>query len=149
MGWLNFTNAPPKNLFGAVTWIKPASGAHTFYPSGFTNSPVPVIGSEFDLPPTPFLNLTTADLTFMGGNLRTPLDFTNVAVFATNAVNLGPSPTNKLAVTFFPSNGTVSITFRPTGATADTTASGAVLQNQTNAAGWFKGTNQTGTFLLR
>jgi hypothetical protein len=149
MGWLNFTNAPPKDLFGSVTWIKPATGARTFYPQGFTNSLIPIAGSEFDLPPTPFLNLTTADLTLTDGNLRSSLDFTNVAVFATNAINLGPSPTNKLAITFFPSNGTMSVTFRPTGATADTMASGAVLQDETNAAGWFKGTNQTGTFLLR
>jgi hypothetical protein len=46
-------------------------------------------------------------------------------------------------------NGTLTVTFRPTGAHANTVGKGVILQNVTNAAGWFPGANQSGYFQLK
>jgi hypothetical protein len=45
----------------------------------------------------------------------------------------------------------MTLTFRPTGANANITAHGVVLQNDptTNSAGWFLGSGQSGFFLLQ
>jgi hypothetical protein len=44
----------------------------------------------------------------------------------------------------------MSLTFRPTGGRADVAAEGVVLQGMaTNGAGWFLGTNESGSFLLQ
>jgi hypothetical protein len=43
----------------------------------------------------------------------------------------------------------MTLTFRPTGAKVSITAQGVLLQSDTNAAGWFQGTNESGFFLLQ
>jgi hypothetical protein len=105
----------------------------------------------------PILNLTNATLLLTNGNLaHGDLIYTNIGTNAgshntlTNleAGNTNLSPTNHLLIAINTNNGLVTITFRETGLRTNTTAHGAVLQNQTNAAGYFLGTNQTGTFIL-
>jgi hypothetical protein len=159
-GWLTFTNVPPQTIFGALNWIKPPTAAKTLYPAGFTNS-IEVLGSPY-LPPAtgkPVLNLANGvgTLTLADGNLAVqPLVF-NVAISNAALVSVGGpgAPTNYLSVASTPATGVMTVTFRPTGARANSVAQGVVLQNQvsqpnpTNAAGWFKGTNQTGSFLLQ
>jgi hypothetical protein len=160
IGWLAFTNAPSQTVSGPLSWIKPATAANPLYPGGFTNI-IETLGSPY-LPPaggSPVLNLDNGagTLTVTDGNAQ-PLVF-NVAFSNSTLVKVSspgsPVPTNKLSVAFTPATGVMTATFRLTGARADTVAQGVILQNQgsqpggTNAAGWFKGTNQTGSFLLQ
>ena len=65
-----------------------------------------------------------------------------------DAGNTNLSPTNHLVIAINTNNGLVTVTFQPTGVKTNTVAHGAVLQNQTNAAGYFLGTNQSGAFIL-
>jgi hypothetical protein len=150
MGWAAFSNPLPKTVSGVLNWIKPPTAVNTLYPQGFTNA-AHILGSEYAPPRAgaPALNLPDATLTLAGGDLAGgPLVFT-VGLASNNIItNLTGAPTNHLAVSIVPSTGAMTLTFRPTGAAADIVAQGAVLQNQTNAAGWFFGANQTGSFLL-
>ena len=70
-----------------------------------------------------------------------------------NKLTYTAPPTNQLIVTFTPASGTMTVSFRPTGAKANITAQGVLLQDaladpSLKAAGWFIGTNQTGYFIL-
>ena len=156
LGWIIFTNDPPQNVSADswVSWIKP-SVPGTLYPSGFTNlSLTGVLGSPFtNTPGAPVLDLTDATLVLSGGNLaRGALTFTNLNLTGNTLTNLAKGTsfgeTNYLVLAINTNNGLVTVTFQATGAKTNTTARGAVLQNQTNALGAFPGTNQTGSFIL-
>jgi hypothetical protein len=160
LGWICFTNEPPQNVSANswVSWIKP-SIPKTLYPSGFTNL-TGVLGSPYTNTAksgVPVLNLTNATLLLTNGDLTNNiLLYTNIGTnqFSRNTLtNLDAgdtnlSPTNHLLIAINTNNGVVTITFRETGAKTNTVAHGAVLQNQTHAAGYFLGTNQSGSFLL-
>ena len=160
LGWISFTNKPPQNVSAnsSVSWIKP-SVPGTLYPSGFTNQ-TGVLGSPYTntgKAGVPVLNLTRATLILTNGNLTGGfLIYTNIGTnlnsrnTLTNldAGNPHPSPTNRLVIAINTNNGLVTVTFQPTGAITNTVARGAVLQNQTNAAGYFLATNQSGAFIL-
>jgi hypothetical protein len=102
------------------------------------------------------LNLTNATLTLSSGNLTNGLlIFTNLGTNLSShnsLTNLDAGtkngPTNHLAIAINSNNGLVTLTFQPTGVKTNILAHGAVLQNQTNAAGYFIGTNQSGAFIL-
>jgi hypothetical protein len=105
----------------------------------------------------PVLNLTNATIILTNGNLTNGfLIYTNIGTnlasrnTLTNldAGNTNLSPTNHLVIAINTNNGLVTLTFQETGSKTNTTARGAVLQNQTNAQGAFLGTNQTGSFIL-
>jgi hypothetical protein len=97
------------------------------------------------------LTLSNATLTIGGANLTNTLVYTNVTLSGGKLSYSGAgNPTNQLSAAFTPSTGTMTLTFRPTGAKASVLAQGVVLQSSdTNAAGWFLGTNQSGYFLLQ
>jgi hypothetical protein len=104
----------------------------------------------------PVLNLTSATLLLTNGDLTNGfLIYTNIGTNLSShntltnldAGNKNLSPTNHLVIAINTNNGLVTVTFQETGAKTNT-AHGAVLQNQTNAAGYFLGTNQSGAFLL-
>ena len=105
----------------------------------------------------PVLNLTSATLLLTNGNLANGfLIYTNIGTNAlshntlTNldAGNTNLSPTNHLVIAINTNNGLVTVTFQPTGVKTNIVAHGAVLQNQTNAAGYFLGSDQGGAFIL-
>jgi hypothetical protein len=160
LGWIYFTNEPPQNIStnSWVNWIKP-SVPKTLYPSGFTNL-TGVIGSPYTnslKAGVPVLNLTSATLLLTNGNLANGfLIYTNIGTnhsshnTLTNldAGNTNLSPTNHLVIAINTNNGLVTVTFRPTGVKTNISAHGAVLQNQTSAAGYFLGTNESGAFIL-
>ena len=162
LGWIYFTNEPPQNLStnSWVSWIKPAI-PNTLYPFGFTNL-IGVLGSPYTNTAksgVPVLNLPNASLLLTNGDLTNGfLIYTNIGTNLTShntltnldAGNTNLSPTNHLAIAINTNNGVVTITFRETGAKTNTVAHGAVLQNQpqTNAAGYFLGTNESGSFIL-
>ncbi len=135
------------NSSGPVTWIKPPM--HTaFYSNGFTlNSPL--TGSAFVTPSNSvrLLNFTNGTLTLRGANL--PFDITNSVVLNSN---------NTVTVTG--TNGVVVILNKLTGALTGsrfldpvkrvlTPINGVILQNQNEARGYFRGTNQSGSVLLQ
>ncbi len=160
LGWIYITNEPSQNVStnSWVSWIKP-SVPNTLYPSGFTNL-TGVLGSPYTNTAkagVPVLNLTRATLLLTNGNLTNGyLIYTNIGTNLTShntltnldAGNPNLSPTNHLVIAINTNNGLVTVTFQKTGVGTNTIAHGAVLQNQTNAAGYFLGTNQTGAFLL-
>jgi hypothetical protein len=158
LGWIYFTNSPPQNIGtnSWVNWIKLTNSHTAFYPNGFTNLIVTGIeGSPYTntmLAGIPILDLTNGTLALSNGNLTNgALVFTNIGTNLAShnlLTNLGGTTTNHLTLSIATNTGVVTLTFRPTGAHADTTAFGVVLQNQTNALGAFVGTNQTGSFIL-
>jgi len=102
------------------------------------------------------LNLTSATLILTNGNLAngcliytnigTNLSSHNTLTNLAKGTNLGV--TNYLVLAVNTNNGLVTVTFQPTGVKTNIVAHGAVLQNRTNAQGYFLGTNQSGAFLL-
>jgi hypothetical protein len=147
LGWITFTNVPPQTLFGSLNWIKVAGASKTLYPGGFTNE-TPVVGSIYQ---PGGLTLTNGTLTLSGAAQATNLVYTNVTVSDGKLSFSGAdNPTNQLSAAFTASTGAMTLTFRPIGARANVTAHGVMLQmSDTNAAGWFLGTNESGYFLLQ
>jgi hypothetical protein len=143
-GWI-FPITPSNSFAGSAAWFR-TGPAGKLYPKGFTNA------------------LSTSGSAFAPGNRETPvLDVTNLAVVLsggglagalTNDVTLyngGRLLTNgggipRLTLSVNPSTGVLSGSFEDTGRTA--AIKGVVLQEQTNAAGFFLGTNAAGSFLL-
>ena len=105
----------------------------------------------------PVLNLTSATLLLTNGDLTNGfLIYTSIGTNASShnaltnldAGNTNLCPTNHLDIAINTNNGLVTVTFQPTGVKTNIVAHGAVLQNQTNAAGYFLGTNESGAFIL-
>jgi len=150
IGWLTFSNQPATALGGPLHWFRPAGKIPAVYQSGFTNLAVPVIGSAYHPADKPLLALTSGQVTLDGGNL--PFTITNQIALASNntiALPSAPENTNKLALTINKTTGAISGTFaNPSNPKQTVKVNGVLLQNQTNAAGYFLGTSQSGAFLL-
>jgi hypothetical protein len=134
-GWCCFTN----QTIGAspvLSWINETNSARTgMYRSGFTNEQTALIGesyvSTFTLP----ANLTG---NLAGGNLSTPVTITNLS-----------ENTNKLILKINKTTGVISGSFaNPTDPKETVKVNGVILAGQTNATGYFPGTNQSGSFTL-
>jgi hypothetical protein len=150
IGWVNLTNASALAPTNQLTWIKPATRSGAIYQGGFTNV-LTVEESPWESPlaKTPAIALTNGQLTI--SNASIVLTYTNVTVSNNNAVlNVGSGPTNTLTGTINPANGQFSLTFENNGKTKTTTkAVGAILQNQTNAGGYFITTTNAGIVTLQ
>jgi len=146
LGWVNFTN---QTLEGRVSWIKTAETAtNYFYPNGFTST-VELIGSAYHAPSNGvrILNMTSGTLVFSGGNLSGSIAW-GLNWASNNTINL--AGTSKPTVTLTPATGLIKGTFyHPQLGNLKTNFSGTVLQNQNYAAGYFLGTNQSGSILLQ
>ena len=145
ISWVNFTNQPDSDLLGLFNWFKQTQTAK-YYAAGFTNEAL-LIGSRFVPSATNnILGLSNALVSFLGGNLSA--DFTNaIAIDAKNKVtNLG---SNKLSLSLNKSSGTIKGSVTPPAGGKALSFSGAILQKQTNGAGFFLGTNQSGRVSLR
>jgi len=158
LGWIYFTNEPPETVStnSSFSWIKPAVPG-SLYPLGFTNQIAQGVPGSFYTNMTkagvPVLNLTDGTLVLSNGNLAGgTLTFINLNITNNSLTNLPGrtsfGPTNYLLLAIKTNNGVVTVNFQPTGSKTTNTAHGAVLQNQTNAAGYFLGTSQSGAFLL-
>jgi hypothetical protein len=146
LGWLTFTNAPPQTVNGVLNWIKQSGINKPLYPGGFTNQSA-VEGSGYQ---TGGLQLSNGTLTISNPAQGINLVYNNVTV-SENKLTYIPAgnPTNQLGATVNSTTGTMTLTFRPTGAKVSVTSQGVLLQSDTNAAGWFLGTNESGFFLLQ
>ena len=91
-------------------------------------------------------------LTLSNGGLSGALIYSNLSIMGNTLVitNATGNPTNHLSATINRNTGVVTLTFRRTGAAANTTAQGVLLQTgTTNAAGVFVAPKQSGYFLLQ
>jgi hypothetical protein len=152
LGWINMESGSPT---GDLTWIKPASRATAFYTNGFTNV-VGVQGSRWTnpLPNTAAIDLPSGQLVISNGTLPPNLTF-NVAVSNENnatldtLVKLTKLPTNSLSGSINRKTGLLTVTFGYGVKATTTTGTGAVLQNVTNAAGFFLGKTNAGSIILQ
>jgi hypothetical protein len=147
LGWISLESGSPA---GNLTWIKKASRSSTLYSNGFTNLAF-AQGSPWTnpLPNTAAIDLPSGQLALSGGNLLSNLTF-SISVTNNNAlVQLTNTPTNSLTGSINPKTGLLKITFGNGVGPATTAGTGAVLQNATNAGGFFLGKTNAGSIFLQ
>ena len=145
VSWVNFSDEETTDFSGLFNWFKQAHTAK-YYGGGFTNEAT-ILGSKFTPPKTTnqMLFLTNAVVGFTNGNL--------VADFA-NEVTLDPKgkvtnqDANNLSFSINSGNGLVSGSVTPPAGGKPFAFKGAILQKGTNAAGFFLGTNASGSVRL-
>ena len=120
------------------------------FQSGFTNLAMAVAGSAYNPTDKPLLALTNGQVTLEGGNL--PFSITNQIILASNntiTLTSAAQNTNKLVLTITKTTGAISGSFaNPSDPKRPIKVNSVGLQNQTNAVGYFLGTNQSGSLLL-
>jgi hypothetical protein len=141
---------------GAITfatnanWINATNPArNALYRAGFTNEAVSVISSAYNPDSEPLLALTDGQVILDGGNV--PAITNQITLASNDAITLSAAAenTNKLALTINKSTGIIRGTFaNPSDPNQTVKVNGVLLQNETNAAGYFLGTNQSGAFML-
>ena len=147
LGWLSLESGSPS---GNLTWIKPASRATALYTNGFANQ-VLVQGSSWTNPSPNIaaIDLASGQLAISGGSLVTNLAF-NVAVSNNNALlRLPGGSTNSLIGSINPKTGLLTVKFGNGAGKSTRAGTGAVLQNLTNAAGFFLGETNVGSIILQ
>ena len=147
-GWITFTNLPGLSLEGSATWFRTNSSGKR-YPHGFTNE-MSITGSTFapGSSKTPVLGATNFQIILSGGNLPSPL--TNNATLALSGkfVTNGPGISKLRSCCRGSSTGILTGSFLDPVTGLPTPINGMVIQQQTNAAGYFLSTNATGLFQL-
>ena len=133
-GWNYFTNHTLTNST-ALSWINATNTAKkAVYRSGFTNQTATLSGMVYQSGQTlpTGLNLTLQDASLFGITITNLADNTNKLTLKTNAA------TGAISGSFAnPADPDQTIKFN-----------GVILQGQTNAQGYFLGTNHSGAFLL-
>jgi hypothetical protein len=116
------------------------------FPNGFTNLLLPSAGSLWTNPGVITLpSSSTLAISSAASNL---LDY-NVTIDAPDKLaNALSTPTNSLTGTINLNTGLLQITFGNGNGRATTRGYGAVLQNTTNAAGYFATKTNTGSIML-
>lgn len=146
-GWNLFTN---QTIVSApvLNWINETNSSRTaVYRSGFTNQGATLTGQRY-VPGGGLL-----------GNFAVTLEAGNLPFAITNGVTITSSDkvvtdsvddTNKLNLTINKATGVISGAFAtPSDPKQTIKVGGVVLQGQTNAQGYFLGTNQSGAFLMQ
>ncbi len=150
-GWnyFNFTNNTITNA-AALSWINETNSSRkAVYRSGFTNQDVTLAGGLYVSTNTLPTNLTAI---LKGGDL--PFAITNGVTLSTSdkiTLTNALDETNKLKLTISKSTGVISGSFaNPVEPRQTIKVNGVILQlqGQTNAQGYFLGTNQSGAFTL-
>jgi hypothetical protein len=150
--WNCFTNITNGGVFSPAnaSWINATNASKTAqYRAGFTNETAWIFGSAFNPTNEPLLGLSNGQVMLQGVNW--PFTITNQLTLASNnAITLtNAADTNKLALKINKTNGVISGAFaNPANSRQTLGISGVLLQNATNAQGYFIGTNQNGAFLL-
>jgi len=146
-GWNYFSNHSILNT-NPLSWINATNSSRTAsYRLGFTNQEATITGGIY-VPTNPLPSGLSAIL--LGSDLL--IAITNGVDFSagdkitlTNRLN----ETNKLTLTMTKSTGVISGSFaNPAKPTQTIRVNGVILQAQTNAQGYFLGTNQSGIFIL-
>jgi hypothetical protein len=134
-----------------ISWINPANSTQgAFYRSGFTNQQAVLTGSFYNPSNNPFPGLMNLHVTLVSVN--PPVFIAKPVTWASNNTITVPASagnTNGLVLTNAAKTGLISGSFvNPANAKQTIKVSGVVLQGRTSAAGYFPGTNQSGSFLL-
>jgi uncharacterized repeat protein (TIGR03803 family) len=150
LGWINLTNLQAAAPTNALTWIKQKQLYHSpaLYTNGFTNI-LSIQGAIWTAPPaeTPAISLTNGQLVISNTGLF--LNFTNVVVSDNKLTDLGGLPTNSLTGTINPKTGLLTLTFGNGKGRATDDAFGAILQDTTNAGGFFLTLTNAGSIYLQ
>jgi hypothetical protein len=146
IGWLDFTGDASEcvSTNSTLIWFNQA-GATTNYPNGFTNSAVPV-ASPYDSTLTSILGLESGTVVLTGGNLTAPI-ITTVTI-SDNVITVNPKAANGLNLNVSSATGEILGSFISLDNHTNYIES-VILQNTNVARGYFMGTNQGGSFLLR
>ena len=144
IGWAAVSNGV---LGGTLDWIKkPARSG--FYTNGFTNSLIVQGAVWTNRTPAPAIDLSGGQLNLMGGTLAEQISF-DVGVSAKNMLtNAAVLPTNYLSGTINPKTGLLTVTFGNGDGKARTVGKAAILQDTTNAAGFFLDKTNAGSVIL-
>ena len=141
-GWGYFTNHTITNV-GALSWINQMNSSRTaLYGAGFTNQAASLAGALYS---PSFVWPVQLIATLTGGNLSSGIT-EDVTLSASGKIN---ESTNKLVLSLQRATGVVSGSFaNPASPKEFINIHGILLQSQTNAQGYFLGTNASGIFTL-
>lgn len=144
-GWLNFTNGGMA-ADSVLSWINGTNAnKKAAYRAGFTNQAAAVLGSPYAATNKPLLAVTNGVATLEGGGLG---EIRNPVALALNGV-IRAGGTNKLRLSVNKTTGIISGTFaKPQNPRQTIAVAGALLQNETNAAGYFLEGEVSGSFTL-
>jgi hypothetical protein len=146
LGWI--TNSVETGLGGDVSWVKTGAAGGSYYRSGFTND-MTIDGSVYTAPATGAraLNLLSGTIVASGGSLTGP--FTNTFTLSTgNVVTLTSRANSMTNVVITSTNGFFTGSFTHPVTKLTSTFKGVILQNSTNAKGFFLSTNLSGSILI-
>jgi uncharacterized repeat protein (TIGR02543 family) len=151
LSWVDVSTnpAPAASMSGALSWIKPSQANATLYPDGF-DSTQDIAGSIYVAPGTnKVLDLDLGKLSVDGGNLLSP--FANDVALGSRNILTNLTPAQPLVLRFTLSTGLFKGTLKVTDGQVSRTLTlkGASLQHQNRGAGYFLGTNQSGTVHLQ
>jgi len=149
-GLLTFRSTASSDLDGALTWVKAPAPRDPFYPAGFT-AQMPGVGSRYAQPAAGlgFLDVApgAASAGFANGNLGAPMSVP-VAVNAADKATMATPGQPNLTLCVNPLSGAVTGSFIMPNGNLLRGVRGVVLQKQTGAFGYFRGTTQYGSFSL-
>jgi hypothetical protein len=134
-------------ITGTASWINETNSSKTaVYRSGFTNQGAKLTGGAYvpsnSLPGDFTVTLDGGDLPFI---ITNGVTVTSSDKVVTNSAD----DTNKLTLAINKNTGVISGGFaNPSNPKETIKVNGVILQRQTNAQGYFLGTNQSGLFLL-
>jgi hypothetical protein len=149
-GWCSFANHGVASA-PALSWINAGNASKTaVYRSGFTNDQALLSGSYYVSSAEPSLASTNLQVTLDSSNPPVPL-LKPVTLGAGGAITVSTNGDiiNGLTLKITPATGMISGSFKnPANSMQTISINGVLLQDSTNAAGYFLGTNQSGSFLL-
>jgi uncharacterized repeat protein (TIGR03803 family) len=148
LGWINVTNLQAATPSNALTWIKKPSASPALYTNGFTNI-LSSQGSLWTNPPAKASAISLTNGQLVISNIGLLLTFTNVFVGNNTLTNLSVLPTNSLTGSINPKTGLLTFTFDNGDGNAANRATGTILQNTTNAGGFFLTLTNAGSFNLQ
>ena len=157
-GWVTFpvSGEEPSEIDvldqDGLKWIKPVRPLDKFYPQGFTVTPG-LFGARYTPPlrGTNALNWTNGLAALLGGNVPESLAPLVIPVWlSNNVVRVSGTNTNNFSLTFTSANGLFSGLFKHPATGRPAAFKGAVIQARPShlGAGWFLGTNQSGSISL-
>ncbi len=141
ISWMTFTNEATSDLNGEFVWVKPADPSTAQYTAGFTSN-TKAVGSFYVAPTgtSKALALSTAFVSFTGGNLSTDITNTVTMNAGSQVVNLSP---NLLTLTISPLLGSFTGQVVEPGNGVVHPFSGVVLQKMNGGFGFLPGVTRS------
>jgi hypothetical protein len=148
LGWINLTNLQANAPTNTLAWIKPVSPSDELYTNGFDNI-LSTQGAAWTNPPVggEAIPLSSGQLVISNAGLF--LVYSNISVTDNKLTNGSDIPTNSLTGSINPKTGLLTFSFGNGKGREKFDAYGAVLQDTTNAGGFFLGSTNDGAFILQ